>query len=122
NDNSFEWMVNLPVLYNSGFFFSREETGFLVSTNVNIFSNTVGILIIVGGLLIGFSKEKQEDEYLQSLRLKAVFTSLGISYFIILILFVTVFGVMFFNFMIIAMYLPLVIYVFYWTYLLKNDK
>ncbi|WP_312075726.1 hypothetical protein [Chryseobacterium sp.] len=109
--------ISLPVVYNSGFFGS-EDRGFLQNTEINLFSNLFGILIIIGGILVGFSKEKTEDEYISSLRLRSVFWSLIVSYSIILILFLTVFGSVFLTIMILTMFLPLVLYVFRFNYLL----
>ena len=61
-----------------------------------------------------------EDEYINFLRLKSVFWSLKISYLIVLILFLTIYGMAFFNVMILSMYLPLVLYVFKFNYLLSR--
>jgi len=110
--------VSLPVFYNSGFPLSNEENGLFKNTEIAIFPNLFGILIIIGGVLVGFSKEKIEDEYISSLRLKSVFWSLIVTYSIILILFLTIFGSLFFTAMILIMFLPLVLYVFRFNYLL----
>jgi len=68
--------ISLPVFYKSGFPLSQEESGFFVNTEIAVLPNLFGILIIIGGILIGCSKEKIEDEYISSLRLKSVFWSL----------------------------------------------
>lgn len=112
--------VSLPVFYKSGFPLSQEESGFFVNTEIAVLANLFGILIIIGGILIGCSKEKIEDEYISSLRLKSVFWSLLVTYSVILILFLTVFGTAFFTVMILIMFLPLVLYVFRFNYLLLN--
>jgi hypothetical protein len=110
--------VSLPVFYNSGFPLSNEDSGLLKTTEISLFPNLFGILIIIGGILIGFSKEKIEDEYISSLRLQSVFWSLIVTYSIVLILFLTVFGMAFFTVMIIIIFLPLVLYIFRFNYLL----
>lgn len=111
--------ISLPVLYNSGFFDDGEQ-GFLRSVEIDLFPNLFGILIIIGGILVGFSKEKIEDEYISSLRLKSVFWSLIASYSIVLLLFLTVFGRIFLTVMILIMFLPLVLYIFRFNYLLQK--
>lgn len=119
-DKSFEFgKISFPVFYDSGFF---EKSGFFSISKIDWFTNLIGILIIIGGLLVGFSREKNEDEYISSLRLKSVFWSLMVSYSIVLILFLAIFGLEFFNVMIVAMYLPLVLYIFRFNYLLSNEK
>lgn len=110
--------ISLPVFYNSGFPLSSEDSGLFKNTEVDFFQNLFGILIIIGGILTGFSKEKIEDEYISSVRLKSVFWSLIVTYSIILILFLTIFGTLFFTIMILIMFLPLVLYVFRFNYLL----
>lgn len=109
--------ISLPVIYNSGFF-NEANHGFLQTADIDLFPNLFGILIIIGGILVGFSKEKIEDEYISSLRLKSVFWSLIVSYSLVFILFVTVFGSLFLTVMILIMFLPLVLYVFRFNYLL----
>lgn len=110
--------VSLPVFFNSGFPLSNDETGLFKNTEIAIFPNLFGILIIIGGIQVGCSKEKIEDEYISSLRLKSVFWSLVVTYSIILVLFLTIFGSLFFTAMILIMFLPLVLYVFRFNYLL----
>jgi len=109
--------ISLPVIYNSGFL-NNEDQGFLQTANIDLFPNLFGVLIIIGGILVGFSKEKIEDEYISSLRLKSVFWSLIATYSIVLILFISIFGTLFFTAMIFSMFLPLVLYVFRFNYLL----
>ena len=112
-----DFQISLPVIYNSGFL-SDENQGFFKTAEIDLFPNLFGLLIIMGGILVGFSKEKIEDEYISSLRLKSVFWSLIVSYSIVFILFVTVFGSLFLTVMILIMFLPLVLYVFRFNYLL----
>ncbi|MFP9181060.1 hypothetical protein ACLI2M_16335, partial [Enterococcus faecalis] len=84
--------ISLPVVYNSGFPLSNEDSGLFETTEIDLFPNLFGVLIIIGGILVGFSKEKIEDEYISNLRLKSVFWSLLVTYSIVLILFLTIFG------------------------------
>ncbi len=74
--------ISLPVIYNSGIF-NDENQGFLKTAEIDLFPNLFGILIIIGGIMVGFSKEKIEDEYISCLRLKSVFWSLIVSYSIV---------------------------------------
>lgn len=108
--------ISLPVIYSSGFF-NDEKEGFMKTAEIDLFPNLFGVLIIIGGILVGFSKEKIEDEYISSLRLKSVFWSLIVSYSIVLLLFITVFGSLFLTVMILIMFLPLVLYIFRFNYL-----
>ncbi|MDR2236549.1 MAG: hypothetical protein LBE92_10515 [Chryseobacterium sp.] len=110
--------ITLPVFYNSGFPLSNEDSGLFKNTDIAIFPNLFGVLIIIGGMLTGCSKEKVEDEYISNLRLRSVFWSLITTYALVLILFLTVFGNEFFTVMILIMFLPLVLYIFRFNYVL----
>ncbi|SHK65175.1 hypothetical protein [Chryseobacterium polytrichastri] len=110
--------ISLPVFYNSGYFSTNEDVGLFKNIEIDFFQNLFGILIIIGGVLVGYSKEKIEDEYISSLRLRSVFWSLMVTYSIILILFLTLFGILFFTAMIIIIFLPLILYIFRFNYLL----
>ncbi|HCR77656.1 hypothetical protein [Chryseobacterium mucoviscidosis] len=115
--------ISIPVIYNSGLPFDTSGRGFFQNTEVDLFSNLIGVMIIIGGVMVGFSKEKIEDEYISSLRLKSMFWSLAATYCIVLLLYISIFGVAFFNVMIIIIFLPLLLYVFRFNYLLlKNEK
>lgn len=113
--------ISLPVFYNSGFPLSNEKSGLFTKAEIDLFPNIFGILIIIGGILIGFSKEKIEDEYISGLRLKSVFWSLAVTYSLILLLFLTVFGIAFFTVMILIIFLPLILYVFRFNYVLLKQ-
>ena len=45
------------------------EKGFFKMQEINITQTLIGVLFIIGGLLIMFSKEKIEDEYITKIRL-----------------------------------------------------
>lgn len=121
----FNWefpLVNIPVIYNDALL---GKNGFFAETSVDWLGNLIGIMVIVGGFLVGFSKEKIEDEYIASLRLKALFWAMGVSYLVVLGLYLAVFGIAFLYVIILAMYLPLVLYVFRFNYCLlalNNEK
>lgn len=115
--------ISIPVIYNSGLPFDTTGKGFFQITEVDLLSNLIGVLIIVGGVMVGFSKEKIEDEYISSLRLKSMFWSLAATYSIVLLLFISIFGIAFFNIMIVIIFMPLLLYIFRFNYLLlKNEK
>ena len=82
-----------PIFGKSKFFTIREN---------GIFDELISICIIVGGFLIGFTKEKIEDEFIYKLRKDSLVWALVVNYSILLfaILFVydmTFLHVLFFN-------------------------
>ena len=111
-------IIRIPVIYNSGLFLNNGKVGFFKIFNVEWFPNLLSVVLIIGGYLVGFSKEKIEDEYISHLRLKSILWSLKWSYLLILILLITIFGMVFFKIMIVVIYLPLLLYIFRFNYLL----
>ena len=62
-----DWRFNIPALYYDFPFLDDKEEGFFVMADTGIL--TVAIpLFTIGLLLIGFSKEKIEDEFVKSVR------------------------------------------------------
>lgn len=96
-------------------FFSFIET--------DITNTVVGILFILGGLLVSFSKEKNEDEYIAKLRLSSLLWAVAVSYLLLLLAFVFVYGTAFLNVMIYNMFTVLIIFIIRFNYILyKNSK
>src|SRR4051812_41145321 len=58
----------------------------------NITNTVVGILFIVGALLVSFSKEKTEDEFIAKLRLSSLLWATLVSYILLLFAFVFIYG------------------------------
>lgn len=87
-------------------------------------TNTViGILFILGGLLVSFSKEKNEDEYISKLRLSSLLWAVAVNYLLLLLAFVFVYGTVFLNVMIYNMFTVLIIFIIRFNYILfKNSK
>lgn len=59
----------------------------------------ISIFIIVGGLLVGFSKTKVEDEFITQLRLSSLVWSVYVNYVILLITILLVYDMAFFEVM-----------------------
>lgn len=80
-------------LFNDTIFSSEDSRWF--SKN-NLFDEIIGILLIVSSMLVAFSKEKKEDEFITNLRLKSLTRAVYINYGILLFSMFTVFGLGFF--------------------------
>lgn len=89
----------------------------------NITNELVAILFLAGALLVTFSKEKDEDEYIASLRLNSLLWSVLVSYGILLFAFVFVFGFSFMYVMMYNMFTTLIIFIIRFNFVLfKNSK
>ena len=81
-------------LLNDSIVLDSEGTRWLSENN--LFDEIIGILLIVSSMLVAFSKEKKEDEFITNLRLKSLTRAVYINYGILLFSMFTVFGLGFF--------------------------
>jgi hypothetical protein len=91
--------------------------------NCNLTYTIKSILVIVGGLLIAFSKEKVEDEFTAQMRLSSFQWAILVNYLILLFCFIFVYNVVFLNVLAYNAYTTLFFFVVRFNYLLfKNRK
>lgn len=93
----------------SGGGFSKSEY-FTVIENDMTFT-IFGILFITGGLLISFSKVKNEDEFTNEIRLNSIMWAVLINFIFLLFAFVFIFGNHFITVMIGNMFTTLIIFI-----------
>jgi hypothetical protein len=107
-------------------FISEEAFGkskFFSMITVNITNTLIGSIFIFGAILVGFSKEKKEDEFIANLRLSSLLWSAWVNYALLLIAFLFVYGMAFFNVMVYNMFTILIIFIIRFNYILyKSSK
>lgn len=84
-------------------FFDIVENGFT--------DEIIALLIIVGGILVGFCKTKIEDEFIAQLRLSSLVWSVYVNYAILLIAVLFVFDLAFLDIMIFNMFTVLLFFI-----------
>jgi len=77
----------------------------------NILNEILGVLIIISGLMVAFSKEKAEDEYISKIRLESLVWAVYVNYGILLFSFLFIFGFSFLWIMIFNMFTILVFFI-----------
>jgi hypothetical protein len=121
--NSYEWLplnVTIPTLINEEI---MEQTRYFSMAHTNITNTLIGILFIAGGLLVSFSKEKNEDEFIQSLRLSSLSWAVLVNYLLLALAFLFIYGMAFLQVMIYNMFTTLIIYIVRFNYVLyRNSK
>ena len=80
------------------------------------------VLVLVGALLFGFSKERQEDEFIYKLRLESLFWALIINTIIFIVATIMVYGPNFLTIMAYNMFTPLLIYILRFNFLLIKAR
>lgn len=80
-------------------------------------------LMIIGGVLTCFAKEKVEDEFISNLRLNSLLWAIFINYVLLLIGVILIYGVDFFNILLYNIFTPMIIFLIRFNYLLlKNSR
>lgn len=105
------------------FDFPFQESKFFQFSRINIYNAVVGTLLIVGSLMVAFSKQKEEDEFIAKIRLESLVWATYVNYIVLLIAFIFVYGAPFFNVMLFNMFTILFFFIirFNWE-LIKMKK
>ncbi len=107
-------------LYSSGFFGKPSTVlGFI---DANYTPTIAGILFIAGALLVAFSKEKQEDEFVAKTRLESLVWAVYVNYFVLALCFLFFYNQEFFMVMIFNMFTILIFFIIRFYYLLYQLK
>jgi hypothetical protein len=100
----------------------KRESGPFSIIETNITSTVIGILFIISAMMVSFSKEKVEDEFIANLRLSSLMWSVWVNYVLLLLAFLFVYGLSFFNVMIYNMFTVLIIFIIRFNYLLLRNR
>jgi hypothetical protein len=88
----------------------------------NIADEIAAILIIIGGILVCFSKTKDEDEYISIIRMESIIWATYVNYGVLLLAVIFVFDIAFFNVMIVNMFTILIFFILRFHYVLYVTK
>ncbi|MBN8698020.1 MAG: hypothetical protein J0L54_00330 [Chitinophagales bacterium] len=97
------------------------RASFFTVIKTDVTNTLVGALFIIGGMMVGFSREKQEDEYIAELRLSSLLWAVCVSYVLLLLAFLFVYGGPFFTVMVYNMFTVLIIFIARFNYLLYRN-
>ena len=112
--------TNVFVIINDELF---KATQYFTFANVNVTPTIAAMLFIAGALLVSFSKEKREDEFIANLRLSSLLWAVLVNYIVLFFAFAFVYGNSFFNVMVYNIFTVLIIFIARFNYLLyKNNK
>ena len=108
--------INVLSIYHDGILSSKEDGFFRIIEN-SILDELIVIAIIVGGLTVGFTKEKVEDEFIFKLRKDSLVWALIFNYAVLIFATVFVYDLVFFDVLVFNMFTPLVFFVFRFNFL-----
>ena len=99
------------------------ESKFFSFIETNITSTIIGVIFIIGAMLVGFSKEKREDEFIEKLRLSSLLWAVWVNYILLFLSLIFIYGTAFLTVMIYNMFTVLIIFIIRFNYILyKNSK
>ncbi len=128
------WIVFIPAaILGSLYLFFDYTPGFLhfqalfidnesmfSATNNNLIDEISGVFTIVGLLLIAFSKEKNEDEFISKIRLESLLWATYVNYVVLIIGMIFVYGITFFFMLIFNMFTILIIFIIRFNFILRK--
>ena len=98
-------------------FSSQKDKGFFKIIENNIIDELAALAIIIGGLLVGFTKEKVEDEFIYKLRKDSLVWAIIFNYIILIIAIIFVYSMTFFDVLVFNMFTPLLFFIFRFNFL-----
>lgn len=114
------WLdARVPALINGELF---EKAQFFTWVSTNMTFTLYGILILTGALLVCFSREKIEDEYIGELRLSALLWAVFLHSVLLLLAFLLVYGAAFWFVLLFNMFTPLLLFILRFHYLLYRHS
>lgn len=114
------WEVHVfPLIGENGILSSNPAFEWSVN---NIADEITSVLLIIGGILVAFSKTKDEDEYISKIRMESLIWATYVNYAILLLAVLFVFDMSFFSVLIYNMFTILFFFMIRFHYLLYKSK
>lgn len=114
----FDLNANVFALINENLFKETDSFGII---NTNIIPTLAGSLFIIGAMMVGFSKEKREDEFISNLRQSSLLWAVLVNYSLLLFCFLFIYGMSFINVMLYNMFTTLIIFIIRFNYILYRN-
>ena len=88
----------------------------------NIFDEITGLLLIIGALLIAFSKEKSEDEFISKIRLESLVWATYLNYSILILSIIFIYDMAFFWILVFNMFTVLIFFIIRFNWAIYKSK
>ncbi len=106
-------------------FFSNnlfKEDIFFGMLNNNILDEILGILMVIGSILVAFSKEKDEDEFISKIRLESLVWAVYLNYAILFLAILFVYSLSFLWVMIFNMFTILIFFIIRFNWQIRKMR
>ena len=98
-----------------------ENKGFFKLIENSIIDELIALAIIIGGLLVGFTKEKVEDEFIYTLRKDSLVWAIIFNYTVLILTILFVYDFKFFDVLVFNMFTPLVFFIIRFNFLKRKS-
>ena len=112
--------IKVLSIYNEPFI--GEDKGFFKLIENSIIDELIALAIIIGGLLVGFTKEKIEDEFIYKLRKDSLVWSIITNYIILIFAIIFVYDFTFFDVLVFNMFTPLLFFIIRFNFLKLKSR
>ncbi|WP_426431074.1 hypothetical protein ACPX19_01645 [Winogradskyella sp. HB-48] len=109
--------VDVFAIYNGDGFLDEDGGFFKIIENNSILDEIIALSIIFGGLIVGFTKERVEDEFIFKLRNDSLVWAIILNYIILTFTILFIYELTFFNVLVYNMFTPLLFFIFRFNFL-----
>ncbi len=114
--------MKVLTIYNHDSIFDSNR-GYFKIVEDSIVDEIIALAIIIGGLVVGFTREKVEDEFIYKLRKDSLVWAIIANYIILMLAILFVYGFTFFDVLVFNMFTPLLFFIVRFNFLkLKSDS
>ncbi|TYA78418.1 hypothetical protein [Seonamhaeicola marinus] len=113
--------INVLAILGDDQIFDSSKALFRIIEN-SIIDELAALAIIIGGLLVGFSKEKIEDEFIYKLRKDSLVWAIIFNYVVLILAIAFVYHFSFFNVLVFNMFTPLLFFIFRFNFLKHKTR
>lgn len=112
--------INVLSIYNDDSLFGKTK-GFLKIIENNIIDELIALMIIIGGLVVVFTKEIIEDEFIYKLRTESLIWALIFNYTILIFTIIFIYGITFFDVIVFNMFTPIIFFVLRFNFIKRKS-
>ncbi len=98
------------------------DSQFFTLTENNILDEIIGLLLIIGAILIAFSKEKYEDEFISKIRLESLVWAIYLNYAVLILTLIFIYEMIFFWVLVFNMFTILFFFIIRFNWVLMKSK
>ncbi len=95
---------------------------FFTLTENNILDEIIGLLLIIGAILIAFSKEKYEDEFISKIRLESLVWAIYLNYAVLILTLIFIYDMIFLWVLVFNMFTLLFFFLIRFNWALMKSK